>query len=195
MNAGSKLAGFGLVLVGALGLGALAGNVVGPISASEDRGGDRMTMDDGGHGGSLDDGATEPADAATTETVTVDGYEVLLTGTPTAGAVSELGLTVRRDGRPVTDLDPYPGAFGHLVAIRGDDLSDLLVHPVGDAPADAGDRGGPEVAFAVEIPAPGEYRLIFDFAHDGTVHTAAFTVHVPAPDAPSGAEPHTEGHA
>jgi hypothetical protein len=120
-----------------------------------------------------------PEPAATT---TIDGHDVTLAGAPAADAAAELRLSVRRDGRPVTDLEPYLGAFGHLVAIRSGDLAYLHVHPLGDEPA-ADDRGGPEVAFSVHVPSPGDYRLFFDFSHDGTVHTAAFTVHVPAGDA------------
>jgi hypothetical protein len=118
-----------------------------------------------------------PEPVATAE---VDGYEVTLTGTPVAGASSDLTLTVRRAGEAVTDVEPYLGAFGHLVAVRGGDLAYLHVHPHGDEITDAGARGGPDVAFAVEIPSPGAYRLFFDFRHDGKVRTAAFTVDVAA---------------
>jgi hypothetical protein len=118
-----------------------------------------------------------PEPVATAE---VDGYEVTLTGTPVAGASSDLTLTVRRDGEPVTDVEPYLGAFGHLVAIRGGDLAYLHVHPHGDEVTDPDARGGPEVSFAVEVPSPGSYRLFFDFQHDGEVRTAAFTVEVAA---------------
>jgi hypothetical protein len=109
-------------------------------------------------------------------TAEVDGYEVSLAGTPTAGAESELELTVERGGEPVTDLEPYLGAAGHLVAIRSGDLAYLHVHPLDEAD----DRNGPTVRFAVEFPSPGDYRLFLDFAHGGEVRTAAFTVHVPA---------------
>ena len=55
-------------------------------------------------------------------------------------------MTVRRDGEAVADLQPYLGALGHLVAIRGGDLAYLHVHPL-----DASDGpGGPSVRFAVD---------------------------------------------
>jgi hypothetical protein len=108
--------------------------------------------------------------------VRVDGYEVALAGNPVAGSESEVELTVSRDGEPVTDLEPYLGAAGHLVAIRDGDLAYLHVHPLDEAD----ERNGPGVRFAVEVPSPGDYRLFFDFAHRGEVRTAAFTVHVPA---------------
>jgi hypothetical protein len=107
---------------------------------------------------------------------TVDGYDVTLAGTPAAGSDSEVGFTVRRGGEPVTDLDPYLGAAGHLVAIRAGDLAYLHIHPLDET----GPRNGPEVRFAIEVPSPGDYRLFFDFAREGQVRTAAFTVHVPA---------------
>ena len=63
-------------------------------------------------------------------TTVVDGYEVTIDGTLVAGTESELAVTVTRDGAPVTDLDPYLGALGHLVAIRNGDLAYLHVHPI-----------------------------------------------------------------
>ena len=112
-------------------------------------------------------------------TAAVDGYEVAISGTPLAGSTTEIELTVPRDGEPVTDLEPYLGAFGHLVAIRSGDLAYLHVHPLGDAAHDEAARGGPTVRFAVQVPSPGDYRLFLDFSHGDGVHTAAFTVHVP----------------
>lgn len=106
--------------------------------------------------------------AASTTAVT-DGYRVVLEGTPVVGRESELKLTVSRAGRPVTDLQPYLGAYGHLVALRAGDLAYLHVHPEEGGP-------GPAVSFAATAPSAGTYRLFLDFRHGGTVHTAAFTV-------------------
>jgi hypothetical protein len=87
----------------------------------------------------------------------VDGYTVELTG--------QFSFTVARDGRPVTDLQPYLGAFGHLVALRDGDLAYLHVHP---------EETG--LTFHAEVPSAGTYRLYLDFLHGGKVHTAEFTV-------------------
>ena len=89
---------------------------------------------------------------------------------------TELAFTVTRGGRAVTDLQPYLGAFGHLVSLRSGDLAYLHVHPV--AEAHGHERGGPTVRFATEFPTAGTYRLFLDFRVDGTVRTAAFTVSV-----------------
>lgn len=108
---------------------------------------------------------------STGRTVTVDGYTVTLDGDLTPGRAGRLTLTVSRDGRPVTDLQPYLGAAGHLVALRAGDLAYLHVHPDGE-----GATGGPAVSFTTTAPSTGEYRLFLDFRHRDTVHTAAFTL-------------------
>lgn len=136
-------------------------------------------------------------------TATVDGYTVTLTGTPEPGRTSRLTLTVSRAGRPVTDLQPYLGAYGHLVALRQGDLAYLHVHPEG-APDDGRTPAGPAVTFAAEVPSAGAYRLYLDFRHGDAVHTAEFTVlagdqptpastTAPTPDAGHGTPGH--GHS
>ncbi len=102
-------------------------------------------------------------------TAGVDGYTVAVDVHLTAGRTSRLTLTVSRDGAPVTDLQPYLGAYGHLVALRAGDLGYLHVHPTRAAGA------GPAIGFDVEVPTAGAYRLLLDFQHDGVVRTAAFT--------------------
>lgn len=105
----------------------------------------------------------------------VDGYRVRLDGDLVAGTPSPVVVTVSRDSVPVDDLQPYLGAFGHLVALRTRDLSYLHVHPDPAEPA-ADARAGREVAFTVDVPTEGSYRLFLDFRHDDTVRTAEFTV-------------------
>lgn len=112
-----------------------------------------------------------PAAAATS---TVSPYAVNLDGHLVAGQTSRLTLTVTRDGEPVTDLEPYLEAYGHLVALRDGDLAYLHVHPEG-APGDGRTDPGPEITFSAEVPSAGTYRLFLDFKHAGEVRTAAFT--------------------
>ncbi|TNY37823.1 hypothetical protein [Thermomonospora catenispora] len=129
-------------------------------------------------------------------TATVDGYRVTLTGALVPGRPGRLTLSVSRDGEPVTDLEPYLGAYGHLVALRGGDLAYLHVHP------DGGTGAGPDIAFHAEAPGAGAYRLYLDFKHRGKVRTAEFTV-VAGPDAaapsarpapPDDGHDHAHGH-
>ena len=103
-------------------------------------------------------------------TAIVDGYRVTLSGHLDAGTTSKLTLTVDRGGVPVTDLQPYLGAYGHLVALRQGDLAYLHVHPDEDA------GPGPDIGFGAEVPSVGTYRLYLDFKHGDVVRTAEFTV-------------------
>ncbi len=80
-----------------------------------------------------------------------------------------------RDGEAVADLQPYLGAYGHLVALRSGDLAYLHVHPDG-TPGDGKTQPGPEVVFYAAVPSAGTYHLFLDFRHEGIVRTAAFTV-------------------
>jgi hypothetical protein len=105
-----------------------------------------------------------------------DGYDVTLQGTPVAGKESELTFTVNRDGKPVTDLQPYLGAFGHLVSLRGGDLAYLHNHP--SEHAEPGMKGGPSITVGTTVPTAATYSLFLDFQHAGKVHTAEFTVKV-----------------
>lgn len=105
----------------------------------------------------------------------VDGYTVTLTGGLDPGRESELKLSVAKDGTPITDLQPYLGAYGHLVALRDGDLAYLHVHPAG-APGDGKTDPGPDITFYANTPSAGRYRLYLDFKHNEKVRTAEFTV-------------------
>ncbi|MER7174873.1 hypothetical protein [Streptomyces mesophilus] len=111
----------------------------------------------------------------------VDGYEVELSGKLTPNKASDLVLSVSKGGRPVKNLQPYLGSYGHLVALRADDLEYLHVHPNKGKP-------GPDISFTAETTGKGAYRLFLDFQHEGKVRTAAFTVYT---DGQGGA--HVEG--
>jgi hypothetical protein len=113
----------------------------------------------------------------------VDGYTVELAGDLTPGTSSRLTLRVSRDGRPVTDIQPYLGAYGHLVVLRDGDLAYLHVHPDGE-PGDGRTAAGPEITFFAEVPSAGAYGLYLDFQHEGVVRTAEFTA-LAGPAAPA----------
>jgi hypothetical protein len=98
-----------------------------------------------------------------TRTDTVDGYTVTVDGDLVAGEHSMLTMAVSQEGRPVTDLQPYLGAAGHLVALREGDLAYLHVHPGADG-----------LEFGAEVPSPGRYHLYLDFKVGGVVRTAQF---------------------
>jgi hypothetical protein len=118
--------------------------------------------------------APEPLPEPST-TAEVDGYTVTLDGRLDPGTSTELTLTVDRDGEPVTDLQPYLAAYGHLVALRDGDLAYLHVHPTGE-PGDGTTAAGPGITFHTTAPSAGDYRLFLDFRHGDVVRTAELTV-------------------
>ncbi|MFI8526216.1 heavy-metal-associated domain-containing protein [Promicromonospora sukumoe] len=121
-------------------------------------------------------GPVDPRPAtAVSASDTTGGYIATLTGDLSTSGESTLTATVTRDGEPVTGLEPYLGAYGHLVALRDGDLAYLHVHPEGDEP-EPGTRSGPDVTFMTEAPTSGRYLLYLDFKVDGDVHTARFVV-------------------
>ncbi len=112
----------------------------------------------------------EPRTSVVTDT-RVDGFNVSVSGELVAGAASDLTIDITRNGAPVTELEPYLGAFGHLVALRDGDLAYLHVHAHGEEPAPGG-TSGPTVSFTAQAPTTGRYLLYLDFQVAGTVHTA-----------------------
>jgi AhpD family alkylhydroperoxidase len=116
------------------------------------------------------DGAIAQTAAEVSTTDHVDGFDVILDGSPVVGSAA-LSFTVGRDGEPVA-TEPYLGAAGHLVVLRSGDLAYVHAH----ADEAAGDQ---TIGFDVAFPSAGTYRLFLDFAVAGGVHTADFTVQVP----------------
>jgi hypothetical protein len=100
-----------------------------------------------------------------------DGYDVELQRPARleAGAEAQLTFRVTRHGRPVRDLQPYLGAYGHLVALHAPELAYSHVHPNGE------DRTEGAITFDTELHKRGSYRLFMQFRTGGRVHTAAFT--------------------
>nr|GID86169.1 hypothetical protein Ade03nite_50930 [Actinoplanes derwentensis] len=106
----------------------------------------------------------DPVRAATTGDFQV-GYE----GTPATESTQPLLMTVTDgSGKPAV-LEPYLGAFGHLVMLRQNDLGYVHVHPETQL-VDG------KVKFWLAAPSPGTYRMFLDFQVAGKVSTAAWTV-------------------
>jgi hypothetical protein len=98
----------------------------------------------------------------------VDGFAVSYQGALSTQAIQPVLITVAgADGKPAA-LQPYLGAYGHLVVLRQGDLAYVHVHPEAQ-PVDG------KVKFWVALPSSGTYRMFFDFQVAGRVHTAAWT--------------------
>lgn len=93
-------------------------------------------------------------------------------------AGKELTLTFNikdaQTGKPVTDLQPYLGAVGHVVILSQDAENYLHVHPADEKAT------GPDAKFMTTFPHPGVYKIWGQFQHGGAVFTVPFVVEVPA---------------
>ncbi len=120
---------------------------------------------------------------------TVDGMAVTLT-LPEAGLVAGREESLRysledaRTGAPLTDLEPYLGAFGHALVMSEDTLSYVHAHPVELLPHSGADQvppGGPALTFKALLPKPGSYRVWTQIKRRGQVSTVPFTISVGSP--------------
>ena len=105
-----------------------------------------------------------------------DGYQATLAFDKElkVGQLLGMKITLRKDGQPVTDLDKYLGALGHVVVISEDTERYLHVHP-----NDQADKG-PVIGFNTNFEKSGLYRVFLQFNHGGRIHTGNFTINVKA---------------
>lgn len=150
--------------------------------------------------------AGEPRMETNTETVgkldrslrkTFDGYGVTLEAPKriSAGEPAKLTYTITKDGKDITDLEPYLGAAMHLALVRSD--LGRVVHTHGQAylPGSAfwerlfqdyvnyhshfvPDHFGPKIQTRMTFPQPGLYQIFGEFKHNGKVVMTTFVVRV-----------------
>ena len=148
----------------------------------------------------------------------VDGYTVKFsTKTPlVAEDEAELVFEITKDGKPVTDLQPYLGAMGHLVIISQDLKTFVHSHPhsEGEEAEDAhngdgkggghhdgdGEKAvsvaatGPDVHFHAHFEAAGLYKAWGQFQHMGKVLTVPVVMQVNAGGATPAKDSGGHGH-
>lgn len=107
---------------------------------------------------------------------TIDGLQATLQLASPLKTEEHANLTfaLTRNGTPVTQIDPYLGAYGHVVVIRHGDPDDFIHgHPVTDSrPTDG------KVVFESEFPLKGTYTIFAQFSINGQVRTFPITVSV-----------------
>ena len=128
-----------------------------------------------------------------------DGYQVKLAlspETPVAGKETTLRYTIMKNGKPVTDIEPYLSAAMHLAVIN-EGMQHYFVHAHGDRPGamhhmgheghmashmghsvPAGALFGPEIEATVVFPAKGVYKIFSEIKHQGRVRVLDFMVNV-----------------
>jgi hypothetical protein len=137
--------------------------------------------------------ATTPLDA--------NGARVELATEPATPRVDQpvqLRFHLSQNGQPISDLGPYLGVAGHLVAVSQDLAEYLHTHPSGTAmPMDMGSMGdmagmdhsqmvaappdarfGPDVSFSITFRRPGLHKVWGQFSRDGDVIVAPFVLQV-----------------
>ncbi|HEV2344092.1 MAG TPA: hypothetical protein VGS97_08370 [Actinocrinis sp.] len=122
--------------------------------------------------------ATATALPATSSTITADGYTLTVSGKMTAAMPDTLTVTISENGQPVSDLQPYLGAYAHLTAIHAGDLAFAHLHPEGPTAMAMSDAGGPTLTFHALMPESGDWRVFIQFQTGGVLHTAAITLRV-----------------
>lgn len=118
----------------------------------------------------------------------VDGYKVEMKfGAPLeADKLSKMTqrviFEITKEGRPVTNLKPYLGAFGHLIMINTTTYEYYHVHTSAFRELKDNEVGGPDVEFlpmAVYQPfKPGTYKIFAQFNPDGHLITVDFNARV-----------------
>jgi hypothetical protein len=119
-----------------------------------------------------DDAAPLPPASSTVE---VDGYTLSVAGHTMANMAGTLTVAVAKDGKPVTDLQPYLDAYAHLTAFHEGDLAFTHLHPQGTTNSG---HGGPSLSFHTTFQKPGHWRMYMQFQTGGTLHMAAVTLNV-----------------
>jgi Cu+-exporting ATPase len=116
-----------------------------------------------------------PIRPSETHSVVVDGVEVTLENDhPHAGEEFELDfkLADSSNKQPITDLEPYLGAVGHVVILSEDTERYLHVHPMDEQ------ASGPDAKFMTTFPQAGIYKIWGQFQRNGKTFVSSFVVEV-----------------
>lgn len=81
-------------------------------------------------------------------------------------------LTDEQSGQPITELEPYLGAIGHVVVLSEDGEQYVHVH------AEEDQGSGPDAIFEATFPKSGVYKIWAQFQQEGKVITASYVVNV-----------------
>ncbi len=148
-------------------------------------------MTAGYSGDVMADGARLTPDATPTQTVgdltASVSYDPAPMTPATHGHVT-VQLTRAGTSEPVTDLQTYLGAFGHMLIVSEDAVDYVHSHPIEVLPPDANletIRGGPTVIFEGIMPRAGRYRAWGQFRYRDTLRTFPFTFEVKELGVPS----------
>lgn len=106
---------------------------------------------------------------------------------PAGRTVRLRARTTDAGGRPIEDLEPYLGAYGHLMMVGEGGGAFVHAHP----DETSGKPAGGEIEFLARLPGPGLYRGWAQLQRGGEVLTFDFVVRddVPSPGTTTNAMP------
>lgn len=112
---------------------------------------------------------------------TVDGITAVFSAAEPSipvGKSTSLTFTLTDSaGKPITDLEQYLGAYGHLMIIHQDGQTVVHSHPAEDEAGIARSRKG-IVSFNARFPKPGIYKAWGQFQRAGKVVTIPFVIKI-----------------
>ncbi|QHW29375.1 hypothetical protein GZH47_00050 [Paenibacillus rhizovicinus] len=120
--------------------------------------------------------AAKPIVPDTSLTKVVDGKEVtLFLDHVMANMELNLNFSIKdaQTKDPISDLQPYLGAVGHVVILNQEGGEYLHVHPTDEK------SSGPDAKFMTSFPHSGVYKIWGQFQQNGKVFTVPFVVKVP----------------
>jgi hypothetical protein len=94
-------------------------------------------------------------------------FNLKLDGQPQVGKPVVATITVTKDGKPFSQLEPVMGAFAHLMGFNADYSSILHIHPMGREPSNDTERGGSQLMFHIEPQKAGFVKLFAQFRING----------------------------
>lgn len=122
---------------------------------------------------------------------TIEGYRIALAIDPAPAQVEKTTMwtyTIRDSkGNPVTDMEPYLGAMGHLFAIHQAGVEVVHTHAISKTLSDEHDHAthttaqvkektGPDISFKFAVPKEGLYKVWAQFSRNGKILTVPFVV-------------------
>jgi hypothetical protein len=120
--------------------------------------------------------AAKPVEPDASLTKVVDGKEVTLSiDHLMANMEANVNFNIidAQSKKPISDLQPYLGAVGHVVILNQDGSNYLHVHPTDEK------SKGPNAKFITTFPHSGVFKIWGQFQENGKVFTVPFVVKVP----------------
>ncbi|MCW5945868.1 MAG: FixH family protein [Fimbriimonadales bacterium] len=110
---------------------------------------------------------------------TVVGVLGFVNGEPPIGRMTTLSVTLtdKETGKPVTDLQQWLGAWGHLMIFSKDGMTVVHSHPAENEDTEKRLKEG-VIHFTGRFPKPGLYRAFSQFKRGGEIKTLSYTLEI-----------------